>query len=68
MELYAHFSTWQHGSIDGHEAIEIANRIWSLGTDEGYWSERGQLAADVAWVAAAHSECVYEVFSVDSQH
>lgn len=55
-ELYAKFSTWQDGSLGGKQALDIAREIWAVGEEEGYWSERGQLAADAAWVAAAHSE------------
>ena len=51
-----HLSTWGEEKITGKEAIETAQRIWDLGTEEGYWSERGRLAADAAWVAAAHME------------
>ena len=55
-DLYSRFATWGHESIDGKEAIDVVKKIWSLGDEEGYMSERGQLAADAAWVAAAHSE------------
>ena len=55
-ELYSKLGTWQHGEIDGKEAIRIVREIWGIGEEEGYWSERGRLAADGAWVAAAHSE------------
>ncbi|OSD07139.1 SET domain-containing protein [Trametes coccinea BRFM310] len=55
-ELYARFSSWQHERISGSEATATAVSIWRLGEEEGYWSERGQLAADVIHVAAAHSE------------
>ena len=54
--LYGQFRAWQHGHIGGKQAIDIARQIWALGEEEGYWSERGQLAADAAWVAAAHDE------------
>lgn len=54
--LYHKFKTWGHGDIDGREAISAVNEIWSLGTQEGYWSERGRLAADAAFVAASHSK------------
>ncbi|KAF9267574.1 SET domain-containing protein [Marasmius fiardii PR-910] len=53
-DLYGRFGTWGQGSINGKEAIDIVKRIWVLGDEEGYYSERGQLAADAAWVAAAH--------------
>ncbi|KAH9854761.1 hypothetical protein C2E23DRAFT_817879 [Lenzites betulinus] len=55
-ELYAQFSGWQHGQLNGREAASLAESIWRLGHEEGYWSERGQLAADVALIAAAHSD------------
>lgn len=54
--LYRRFKTWGQGEIDGREAIMVVNEIWGLGTQEGYWSERGRLAADAAYVAASHSE------------
>lgn len=57
-ELYSRFSTWQHGALAGKQAAQIATEIWHLGDEEGYWSERGRLAADLAWIAAAHSEYV----------
>jgi len=44
------------GAIDGKEAIGIGKQIWKLGEEEGYVSERGQLASDMAHVAAAHSD------------
>ncbi|KIJ54906.1 hypothetical protein M422DRAFT_152563 [Sphaerobolus stellatus SS14] len=47
---------WGTGKIHGPTAIEIVRQIWKIGDEEGYWSERGQLAADAAVVAAAHSE------------
>lgn len=53
---YERFSGWGEGRINGAEAIAHARKIWKLGEEEGYWSERGRLAADAAWVAAAHSE------------
>ena len=55
-DLYGKFSTWGSDAIDGTEAIAVAREIWTIGEEEGYWSERGRLAADAAWVAAAHSE------------
>ncbi|KAI9058449.1 SET domain-containing protein [Trametes sanguinea] len=55
-ELYGRFSSWQHERISGSEATAAAISIWRLGEEEGYWSERGQLAADVTHVAAAHSD------------
>ncbi|KAG6900388.1 hypothetical protein C0993_011376 [Termitomyces sp. T159_Od127] len=53
---YARFANWGQGTISGMEAIDIVKLIWSIEDEEGYWSERGQLAADAAWVAAAHSD------------
>ncbi|KAG6854680.1 hypothetical protein C0991_003329 [Blastosporella zonata] len=53
---YAQFATWGQGAISGIEAIDVVRMIWAIEDEEGYWSERGQLAADAAWVAAAHSE------------
>lgn len=53
---YGRFASWGSRKITGRQAVESARRIWQLGDKEGYWSERGQLAADVAWVAASHSE------------
>jgi hypothetical protein len=55
-ERYADFRTWQAGSLGGKQALDSVRQIWALGEEEGYWSERGQLAADAAWVAAAHAE------------
>lgn len=49
-------STWSDRKITGGEAIVAARKIWQAGEEEGYWSERGQLAADAARVAASHSE------------
>ncbi|KAJ7043859.1 hypothetical protein C8F04DRAFT_1070678 [Mycena alexandri] len=53
---YGHFATWGSESISGVEAISTINTIWKLEDEEGYWSERGQLAADAAWISAAHSD------------
>ncbi|CDO76092.1 hypothetical protein BN946_scf184649.g18 [Trametes cinnabarina] len=55
-DLYTRFSRWQHQLISGSEAAAAAISIWRLGEEEGYWSERGQLASDVTHVACAHSE------------
>ncbi|KAF5362840.1 hypothetical protein D9758_007114 [Tetrapyrgos nigripes] len=57
-DLYTKFSSWNSRSIDGLEAIDVVQAIWDLGNQEGYWSERGQLAADAAFVAAAHEDAV----------
>ncbi|KAJ6557236.1 hypothetical protein DFH09DRAFT_922936, partial [Mycena vulgaris] len=53
---YAHLATWGNNAINGVEAITTINSIWKLGDEEGYWSERGRLAADGAWIAASHSD------------
>lgn len=42
--------------MDGVEAIQHIRKIWEIEEEEGYWSERGQLAADAAWIAASHSD------------
>jgi hypothetical protein len=57
-ELYGKLASWAHGSITGKQAIHLIHQIWAIGTEEGYWSERGQLAADATLVAVAHSEYV----------
>lgn len=54
--LYDRLSTWGKKLIDGSDAIRLVERIWAIGDEEGYTSERGRLAADAALVAAAHSE------------
>ncbi|KAK2459653.1 hypothetical protein APHAL10511_008298 [Amanita phalloides] len=54
--LYARLASWENGKIGGREAGETAREIWRVGEEEGYWSERGRLAGDMAWVAAAHSD------------
>ena len=56
VRVKSQFATWGSGEISGRQAIERARELWALGDAEGYWSERGQLAADAALVAAAHSE------------
>ncbi|KAJ7725376.1 hypothetical protein B0H16DRAFT_1594758 [Mycena metata] len=53
---YDHFATWGSERISGVEAVHTINAIWKLEDEEGYWSERGQLAADAAWVSAAHAD------------
>ncbi|KAJ7366577.1 hypothetical protein DFH08DRAFT_834857 [Mycena albidolilacea] len=55
-QLYGHLSSWGNGAIGGVEAIRTINEIWKLEDEEGYWSERGRLAADGAWIAASHSD------------
>lgn len=54
--LYSQFKTWAEGAISGREAIDLVNRLWQVEEEEGYHSERGQLAADAVYVAASHSE------------
>ncbi|CAA7261438.1 unnamed protein product [Cyclocybe aegerita] len=54
--LYDEFAAWGSDIIDGAQAIEFIRKIWKIEDEEGYWSERGQLAADAAWVAASHSD------------
>lgn len=56
IELHRDLSRWSNGQIEGEEAIAIISKIWEIGDQEGYWSERGALAADAIWVSAAHSE------------
>ncbi|KAF7346043.1 SET domain-containing protein 5 [Mycena sanguinolenta] len=53
---YEHLRSWGRGAISGVEAIDTINKIWKLEDEEGYWSERGRLAADGAWIAASHSD------------
>lgn len=55
-EEYGRFATWGNHEISGKEAIDHIRKIWALEDEEGYWSERGRLAADAAWIAAAHSD------------
>jgi len=55
-DLYNRLSTWGHGALDGPEAIRLVKRIWAIGEEEGYTSERGRLAADAVLVAVAHSD------------
>ncbi len=42
-DLYKRLSTWGHGAIDGQEAIRLVKRIWAIGEEERYTSERGRL-------------------------
>ncbi|KAL1742041.1 hypothetical protein HDZ31DRAFT_44110, partial [Schizophyllum fasciatum] len=53
---YARLASWADGRITGLEAIRTVRLLWRLGTSTGYLSERGRLAADAAWVAAAHHD------------
>lgn len=57
-ELYERLALWGHANIDGDHAVETVKKIWDVGEQEGYWSERGRLAADATWVAAAHCPSV----------
>ncbi|KAH8818897.1 hypothetical protein DL96DRAFT_1715173 [Flagelloscypha sp. PMI_526] len=54
--LYSNFSSWGWKGISGSEAIENVRKIWELEDVEGYWSERGRLAADAVYVAATHGD------------
>ncbi|KAG8745120.1 hypothetical protein FRC10_008731 [Ceratobasidium sp. 414] len=56
VDIRSMFAMWGKGDIKGTEAIKLARRIWSIGGTEGYLSERGQLAADAAHVAAGHKD------------
>lgn len=47
---------WAQGKIEGEKAINLINEIWWVGSLEGYWSQRGRLAADGVMVALSHSE------------
>ncbi|KAF8336986.1 uncharacterized protein EI90DRAFT_2910914 [Cantharellus anzutake] len=49
-------SSWASGRIGGVDAIRLVKEIWSIGQEEGYLSERGQLALDAAYVCAAHTD------------
>lgn len=62
-QLKASLSAWAEPTgekgefvLDGKQALDIIRQMWKLLVDEKYLSERGQLAADAAQVAAAHSE------------
>lgn len=57
-DLYKRLGTWGHGAIDGREATRLVKRIWAIGEEEGYTSERGRLAADATLVAVVHAEYV----------
>lgn len=47
---------WAQGKIEGDKAINLINEIWWVQSLEGYWSGRGQLAADAVTVALSHSD------------
>ncbi|KAF8496101.1 hypothetical protein JB92DRAFT_2991416 [Gautieria morchelliformis] len=53
---YNKFATWGRQEISGLAALDVVRNIWRTGGEEGYLSERGQLAADAAHIAAAHSD------------
>jgi len=55
-ELYDRLASWGHANIDGEQALELVRKIWDTGEEEGYWSERGRLAADATWISAAASD------------
>jgi hypothetical protein len=55
-DLYGRLAMWGQGAVEGPEAIRVVKRIWDVGEEEGYTSERGRLAADAALIAIAHSE------------
>ncbi|KAF9013373.1 hypothetical protein BDQ17DRAFT_1488421 [Cyathus striatus] len=55
-EAYRRFSEWGNHKIGGRDAVDLVRKIWQLEDEEGYWSERGRLAADAAWVAASHGD------------
>lgn len=54
--LKSKLSEWGSKDMGGGEATNIINKIWKLGEEEGYWSERGSLAWDAVQVAAAHGQ------------
>ncbi|KAI0300251.1 hypothetical protein BC826DRAFT_992282 [Russula brevipes] len=55
-DLYGRLAMWGQGAVEGPEAIRVVKRIWDVGEEEGYTSERGRLAADAAFIAVAHSD------------
>lgn len=62
--LYQEFSNWGSYKVEGAQAIDYIRKIWKMEEEEGYFSERGQLAADAAWIAASHSEYVFSGVNV----
>ncbi|KAF9046479.1 hypothetical protein BJ165DRAFT_1345642, partial [Panaeolus papilionaceus] len=54
--LHEKFKAWGSFGLDGHEAVDCIRRIWEIMDEEDYLTERGQLASDAAWIAAAHSD------------
>jgi len=53
--LEERLKAWADGNISGNEALQTGLEIWEIRRQEGYLSGRGQLLADMAHVAAAHS-------------
>ncbi|PFH53872.1 hypothetical protein AMATHDRAFT_53434, partial [Amanita thiersii Skay4041] len=49
-ELYGRIGLWGKGEMSSEKAIETVKEIMKLGEEEGYWSERGRVAADAAWI------------------
>lgn len=54
--MHNELAQWAQGRIEGEKAIKLINEIWWVGSLEGYWSQRGRLAADAVVVALSHSE------------
>jgi hypothetical protein len=54
--LYDRLGTWGQKLIDGSDAIRLVERIWAIGEEEGYTSERGVSRPTLRWLRAAHSE------------
>lgn len=54
--MHNELTQWAQGKIEGDKAIHLINEIWWVGSLEGYWSQRGRLAADAVIVALSHSE------------
>lgn len=55
-DMQSKLAQWAQGEIEGDKAISIINEIWWVGSLEGYWSQRGRLAADAVTVALSHSD------------
>lgn len=54
--LMERFASWARGEINGSEATAAGRRIWDIRyNQERYPSTKGQLLADLAQIAAAHS-------------
>ncbi|KIY61535.1 SET domain-containing protein [Cylindrobasidium torrendii FP15055 ss-10] len=54
--LYGELAAWGAAELSGSQALRLVRAIWALGEQEGYHSERGQLAADAVTVAPSHSD------------